>query len=118
MKNAEVRNRDLGRQTHFSPNPVHPRHHIRLVITIAHHPRLINRLQRSSIALSIQPAILVPRRNSFTVISTVYRGDTSSHRILHRGREEAKVVSVAYTGLLGYSKQYLRLYLLDHRRIL
>ena len=41
----DVRDLDLGRSGHFSSHPVHPRHHICFASTLAHHPRIINRLQ-------------------------------------------------------------------------
>lgn len=73
--------------------------------TLTHHPRIINRLQRSSLPLSLQSAILLPLRNLPSTLPPLHRSDTpiqSVHRILPGTRHQAQMGSVAYTGILGY----------------
>ena len=63
VNNADVRNLDLGRCTHFSSHSIYPRHHVCFICTFIHHPRIINCLQRSSLALGLWFAVLISRRN-------------------------------------------------------
>lgn len=94
-----------GRRTHFSPHPVHPRHHVCFMSAFTHHPRVLNRLQRSGLALGVRSAILVPRRNQSFAISTLHRSDTSARfvrRLFRGGGHQCQMGSVAYTGILGY----------------
>ena len=102
---ADVRVLDAGRSAHFSSYPVHPRHHVYFVFTIPHHPRVISGLQRPCLALSLESAILIPRRNQSSTLPTLYRSHTSFQfvrRVLHGGGRKNEMGSVAYTRILGY----------------
>lgn len=120
MNNADARNLDLGRCNHFSSHPVHPRHHIRFLATFTHHSRIINSFQRSSLALSLWSAILIPRCNWSPAISTLHRSDTSFQFvrwIFHGRRHKSQMGSLAYTRTLGYYEQYICMLLFDNRRV-
>lgn len=112
-----MRDLDLGRSKHFSPHPLHPRHNIRLTSPFTHHPRIINRLQRSSLALRLRSAIIIPRRHQSPALSPLQRKEIPfqivRRVILRIIRNETQLGTLAYTGILGYRQQYIRMLLFD-----
>lgn len=121
LNNTDVRNPNLGRCTHFPSHPVHPHHHLCFTPPFTHHPRLIDRLQRSRLPFSLRSAILVPRRDQPSTISTLHRRDTPGQLVrwtLPGSRHQGQMGPMAHTGLLGHREQYIRMCLFDNGGLL
>lgn len=104
VNNADVRNLHLGRWTHLTSHSFHPRHHVNILATFTHHPRIISCLQRPSVALRLEPAILIPDCNQPSSIPTLYRSDNLFQFVrwvLHDRGREVQMGPLAYTGHLG-----------------
>ena len=122
VNDADMRILDLGRWTHFPSHPLHPHHHVCFASPLTHHPRIINRLQRSRLPFSLRSAILLPRRDQPSTISTLHRRDPPLqllvHGILPGDRHQGQMGSVAHTGILGHREQHVRVRLFDNGGLL